>query len=212
MADRLSVVIVEDHALVREALVQSLANSAVIEITGAGDTLEAGRRLMGELRPEVVVTDYHLPDGVGTALAEHARVAGLPCRVLLFTGRDRRSIVEEAVAAGCDGFVNKSQNLAELVDAIEAVAHGASVFPDGFLRQLARGDRTQVGATLTDRERQTLTLLAQARGAEQISSDLGLSIHTVRSHIRSILVKLHARSQLEAVVTAARAELVDFPG
>ncbi len=80
----------------------------------------------------------------------------------------------------------------------------------GFLRQLAGGDKTAIGATLTERERETLNLLASARTAEQIAAELTVTIHTVRNHIRSILTKLHASSQLEAVIIAAGAELIDI--
>jgi two-component system response regulator DesR len=205
----LSVIVIEDQAMIREALVSSL-EAASLQVTASAETVREGALAIEKFAPDVIVTDYHLPDGVGTQLASMVRELGLPSRVLLLSGRGRPSIVDEAVSSGCHGFVSRSQPMRDLVEAIQAVGLGASVFPDGFLQQLAKGDKTAIGATLTDRERETLNLIASARTAEQIATDMRVSIHTVRNHIRSVLVKLHASSQLEAVIIAARSELIDI--
>ena len=205
----MTVVVVEDQAMVRDALISGL-QAAAFTVASSAESVAGGKAAIEEYQPDVIVTDYHLPDGVGTELAQLVRDSGISSRVLLLSGRGRPSIVDEAISSGCHGFVSKSQPMRDLVDAIQAIGLGATVFPDGFLRQLAGGDKTAIGATLTERERETLNLLASARTAEQIAAELTVTIHTVRNHIRSILTKLHASSQLEAVIIAAGAELIDI--
>ena len=123
--------------------------------------------------------------------------------MLLITGTDERKGVEAALASGCTGFVSKSQGFDELVQAALAVARGAAVFPASLLTE-ALHEEAPAPADLSPRELEVLQRLANATSVSEISDEMHLSVHTVRNHVKQVLAKLGARSQLEAVVIAAR--------
>ena len=195
--------------MVLEGLTALLGSHPALEVVGVAASVEVAWPLIAEFEPDVVVTDHQLRDGTGIELAERMFQAKLQSKLLLTSGRGN-VVIGDALAAGCAGFVSKDQTGDELIAAVLAVAGGAAVFPAGLLRELAHNDSTGTGATLTDREHQILRLLADANTVSDISTQLVLSVHTVRNHIQSILTKLHARNQLEAVVIAARAGLIDL--
>lgn len=193
--------------MVREGLVAVLNADSRIEVIGTASCVEDFRLKSPLWEIDVLITDYELPDGTGIDVA-NAVAADISVPVLLLSGQNRSRLVEEAVQAGCSGFLSKGVPSSDLANAIVTISAGATVFSPEVLRSLAARDRTDVGSTLTEREMQTLQLLAEAKTAAEIADQLFVSHHTVRNHIRSILAKLGARSQLDAVVIAARAGLV----
>jgi DNA-binding NarL/FixJ family response regulator len=211
-APNVRVLLVEDHAMVARGIEAALGEEDDLEVVGIAGTVEDGVLRFRQLDPDVVVMDYRLPDGAGTDAARRIRTLDEEAAVLLLTGADDPSIVSAALDCGCSGFVSKDRDVDELASAIRAVARGAAVFPADLLsRALSAGtERSTVGADLTSREREVLTMLADGSSTEEIGSNLFLSLHTVRNHVRNILTKLHARTKLEAVVIAARAGLVDL--
>lgn len=201
------VVLVEDHDMVREAMVAALAVYTDVEVVAAGASLAEGRELIDALDPDVVVTDLRLEDGDGTELVAAAARRPLPPPVLLITGTDDHRGVEEAIGTGCAGFVSKAQGFDRLVDAIRVVAAGGAVFPADLLGATLRPEPDDP-ERLSERELEVLQLLAEARTVDEIAEALFISPHTVRNHVRQVLTKLGAHSQLEAVVIAARRRLV----
>ena len=193
--------------MVREGLVAVLNADSRIEVIGTASCVADFRAQFPNWEIDVLITDYELPDGTGIDVANSV-ATGTSVPVLLLSGQSRSRLVEEAVQAGCSGFLSKGVPSSDLADAIVTIANGATVFSPDVLRALASKDRTDVGATLTEREMQTLQLLAEAKTAAEIADQLFVSHHTVRNHIRSILAKLGARSQLDAVVVAVKAGLV----
>jgi DNA-binding NarL/FixJ family response regulator len=206
------VLLVEDHAMVARGLEATLADEDDLDVVGIATTVEQGVLRFKQLAPDVVVMDYRLPDGDGTDAARRIREHDADAAVLLLTGADDPGVVSAALDAGCSGFVSKGRDLDDLTSAIRAVARGAAVFPAELLSRALSPDTaaTGTGADLTTREREVLGLLADGCSTEEIGSQLFLSLHTVRNHVRNILTKLHARTKLEAVVIAARAGLVDL--
>ena len=202
------VLLVEDHLLVRDALVEALADHPRIEVDGVAASRAEGESLLGSMAVDVVVADLQLGDGLGTDLVAVAQRRSPAPPVLLMTGTDDRKGLSEALAAGCAGFVSKGQGLDRLVEAVLVVAGGAAFFPATLLDQVMRTPSTRV--ELTERETEVLVLLARARTVGEISDELHLSPHTVRNHVKQILSKLGARNQLEAVVIAAREGMVDL--
>lgn len=208
----ITVVLVEDHDMVREALGSALDARATIEVVGSAAGVADARALLAAEGPriDVVVADLQLGDGQGTDLVELAGLRSPSPSVLLITGTDDRRGLDLALRTGCAGFVSKAQGLDRLVDAIIAIAAGTAVFPAGLLASVTRDGDASVGATLTAREREVLQMLAEACSIEHIAAQLVLSPHTARNHVKAILSKLHARSQLEAVVVGARHGLVEI--
>ncbi|MGI9646298.1 MAG: response regulator [Ilumatobacteraceae bacterium] len=205
MNDRpVRVVLVEDHAMVLDAICQTLGQRDEIEVVGWARSHQEALELLTMRTADVLVTDLDLGDGHGTDLVAHATTANPPIPVLLITGTDDKKGIEAALASGCAGFVSKSQGFGQLVDAVLSVARGAAVFPAALLSQRLEDERTAGDSGLSPRELEVLQLLAEAKSVPEISATLHLSVHTVRNHIKQILAKLGAHSQLEAVVIAAR--------
>ena len=206
----ISVLIVDDHAMVRDGLVAVLGAEDDLAVVGSAGEVAAAGALLVELRPDVLVTDYQLPDGTGLDLAAQAVAAGLPTVVLVISGIDKPAMIEEAVRAGCAGFLSKGRDTTDLAAAVRSIAEGTAVFPVAVLRRVVRAPERSLTDPLTDRETEVLQLLARPLSVAQIAAELFVSIHTARNHVRAVLAKLDASSQLEAVVNAVRLGLIEI--
>ena len=204
------VVIVDDHAMVRESIALALGRSPEIDVVGSAASVREGRAMAQELHPDVALLDYSLPDGTGIDLARSIHEGDPPGRTIVLTASEGVQAAAEAVAAGCSGFVRKSADLDDLAAGVLRVHSGNAIFDAQTLSAaigwLNRPTGPPVG--LTERELDVLRCLAEGRTTVDISELLYLSHHTVRTHVRNILGKLGARSQLEAVVIAASKGLV----
>ena len=204
------VVVVDDHAMVRESIGMALGRAEGIEVVGSAASVADGHALIVASRPDVAVLDYSLPDGTGVDLARSVHDLEPPVRTVVLTASEGVQAAAEAVAAGCAGFVRKSADLDDLSDGVLRVHLGEALFDaqtlSAAISWLNRPTTAPVG--LTQRELDVLRSLAEGRTTVEISELLYLSHHTVRNHVRNILGKLDARSQLEAVVVASSMGLV----
>lgn len=195
--------------MVAEAIGLALERSG-IEVIARASTVASALADARRGKPDVVLLDRRLPDGDGTALIPELVAGG--ARVLVLTGEATASIAARVAEAGGSGVILKSARLDELVDAVKRVAAGEVVFDpkllSGVLDRLT-GRVKLTGATLTAREQETLLLLADGAGTDQISSKLGVARNTARNHVQRVLDKLGARSKLEAVSIARREGLLD---
>lgn len=202
-------ILVEDSAMVLDAMLVALSHRPEIEVAGSAQSFDEAVKVLVRSTVDVVVTDLHLGDGRGTDLVAHASQMNPPIPVLLITGTDGRKAVEAALSSGCSGFVSKSQGFEQLIHAVLAVARGAAVFPAALLSATIDQEGSDENR-LSPRELEILQLLANAQSVPEISDDLHLSAHTVRNHIKQVLAKLGAHSQLEAVVIGARQGIVEI--
>ncbi|MEU3647743.1 response regulator transcription factor [Lentzea sp. NPDC034063] len=204
-----SVVLVEDHDMVAEAIGQALERAGFTVIARASSVATALAETVRR-RPDVVLLDRRLPDGDGTALIPD--LVGAGAKVLVLTGEATASVAARVAEAGGAGLILKSARLEDLVEAVRRVAAGEVVFDSrllaGVLDRLT-GRVKAAGATLTAREQETLLLLADGAGTDQISTRLGVARNTARNHVQRVLDKLGARSKLEAVSIARREGLLD---
>ena len=163
--------------------------------------------------PDLVLMDYRLPDGTGVE-ATRRLLADFPeLIVVMLTGSADAATAAAALEAGCIGFVTKDESVNDLVRSIRKAVAGEVVVPPELLPALVAHVRPQestLGADLTEREREVLTLLAHGRSTDEIVAELGLSPHTVRNHIRNVLTKLNAHSRLEGVAVAGRAGIISL--
>lgn len=201
--------LVDDHAMLLEAMEAALSYRPEIEVAGTASSFEQAVDLLKMSTVDVVVTDLHLGDGRGTDLVDHASRLNPPIPVLLITGTDGRRAVDAALASGCAGFVSKTNGFERLVEAVLSVASGAAVFPAALLSATLVADEFDRYG-LSARELEIVQMLADARSVPAIADELHLSTHTVRNHVKRILIKLDAHSQLEAVIIAARAGIVEL--
>ncbi|MCL4421557.1 MAG: response regulator transcription factor [Actinobacteria bacterium] len=198
------VVLVDDHALVREGTLQLLDQEPYIEVVGQTGSAEEGLVLIERLLPDVALVDINLPGRSGLDLA---RVTAARCpqvRVLVVSAYDDYAYVTEALEIGVNGYLLKTATAKELLDAVRAVADGVFVLDravSGYLSRRWRGGPPAPGA-LTPREADVLALLAKGLSNKHIATELSLGLRTVEGHVSSILAKLGVSSRTEAVLYA----------
>ena len=215
-ADRIRVMVVDDHPIVRSGLRDVLEASGRLEVVGqAGDGEEAVRTVEG-LGPEVIVMDVMMPrkDGVDACREIMELLPGI--RVLMLTASTEEDAVIEAVAAGATGYLEKYSPPEELVEAVLDVAAGRLRIPEKAVREafaLVRSARElasrQALDELTTVERETLALFASGMSYARIAEARGNSTATVRNTLYRIQDKLRVKTKPELVTWAVRNGLLD---
>jgi DNA-binding NarL/FixJ family response regulator len=210
----ITVLLIDDHQMFSDSLTRLLRDDTDIEVVGAAATGEEGLRLASTLVPKVVLVDYQLPDTDGANVAAEIRRRNADTVVLMLTGATDDRTLLAAIDAGCSGFLTKDRAADEVAAAVRAAVAGEALISPALLaRLLSRLQRNSrpVGADLTEREREVLVLVAEGLANKAIAARLNLSVNTVRGYVQSILNRLDAHSKLEAVATAVRAGLIDYP-
>jgi len=208
------VFIIDDHRMFTQAVAAALTEEPDMDVVGTVDNLADARRELERVEADVILLDQRLPDGQGTHAAAELRALRPGAKVILVTAAMDPSVLNEALAAGCAGFVAKGDSIDALSAAVRAAASGATPVSPAMLNRLTSGDANGSSLTepLTPRETAVLLFLADGMSNEEISRRLFISIHTLRNHIQSIISKLGAHSKLEAVSIAIREGLITAPG
>ena len=193
------VLVVDDHPIWREGTARFLSEAGYTIAGTAGDGAQA-LRIIAATRPDVVLLDLNLPGEPGPEVARRLLAARPSARVLMLSASGAQQDVLDAVTAGAVGYVLKSAQLAELVNAVRSAAAGQPVFTPA-LAGLVLGEyrRLSGGAPrLTERETEILRLVAKGLTYPQIAQRLTLSTRTVQNHVRNTLTKLqlHNKAQL----------------
>lgn len=202
-----SVVLVDDHAGIREGLAVLLGQHD-INVIGVAGSVAAGEEAIAFGKPDVAVIDVLLPDGDGSALAATAVERHPGVAVVLYTGRTGQGPwLDKALQSGALGLALKTGPVSELVTAIDRAAKGLS-YIDPRLSGLLTTRNGNARRLLSPREREVLQLSATGLTADAIASELFLSVETIRTHTRNAVRKLGARNRLHAVVMSlARGEI-----
>jgi DNA-binding NarL/FixJ family response regulator len=211
--------LVEDHAAVRQAIAAAFERETGFEVVGqAASIAEAGEMLEGV---DVAVLDLGLPDGYGADLIPRLRRASPRAQALVLSATLDRSEMARAIQSGAAGALSKTAHLDQVVDAVRRLRAGEMLLPlDEVVELLRVADRERVReredraalAELTAREREVLRALAEGLDTKGLADRLHISIRTARNHISNILGKLGVHSQLQALVLAARYDVVDIGG
>jgi len=203
MGDRLRIGIIEDNDGLRDDFTRVIDESADMTCVAAFGTAEDALIGLRTAVADVLLVDINLPGMSGIELVRRLRAAGAPAQMLMLTTFEDASSVFESLKAGANGYVLKRAALAELRDAIRDVAAGGAPMTGAIARKVVQyfGHRAPAPEveTLTDREREVLVALSQGQQYKEIADSLGISINTVRKHIRAIYDKLHVSTRLEAV-------------
>jgi DNA-binding NarL/FixJ family response regulator len=212
MSRTITVLLVDDHHLVRSGFRKLLEDDAALSVVGeAGNGAEA-IKLAEELKPDVVVMDMAMPelDGVQAILEIRRRQPKVEVLVLSMYGED--SYVRNAFQAGARGYLLKSALDMDLAAAVKAVAGGKQYCGEGV--KPPKRDSTDLDdpmERLTQRERQVLQLIAQARSSKEIANILNLSVNTVNVHRTNLMATLNLHSTAELVLFAVRKGLISVP-
>lgn len=208
--DEIRIVIIDDHEVVALGLKALLSDEDDLSVVGTATTVQQAQKVLAEFSPDVALVDYRLPDGSGIDVITALRTVENPPGVVMVTAAADRRVMSQALDAGCLGFLSKNADHADLVASVRAAARGESHFTPDVVRHLSNLQRFEQfdADDLSDREAEVLQLSAHGKSPEDIASELFLSLHTVRNHIRNAMNKLQAHSKLEAVVKAARLRLI----
>ncbi|AUI51732.1 response regulator transcription factor [Arthrobacter crystallopoietes] len=204
------VVVVDDHTTFAELLSDALDRQDDLENAGIAGSAKDGVELCRSLEPDVVVMDYHLPDGNGLDAAEQILAHNPLTRVIVLTGDPSPEILGRAAITGICGFLPKDGSLATLLDTLRHARTGSLVIHPSLLAIASRASASQPADTpsLTERERQVLGLMAAGHDVRANAKHLGITENTCRGYVKSILAKLDAHTQLEAVAVAGRLGLL----
>jgi len=214
MHEKITVLLVDDHALVRRGFRHMLEDHEDITVVGEAGTGEEAVRLAQQLRPRVVVMDCALPGMSGLAatrkiLEMSTRNGLLTPALLMLSMHSEETLVQQALAAGARGYILKSAMDLDLAAAIRKAAAGETVLDP----QLERGSnlRGERGPGLTQRELQILQLIVDGKSNKEIADQLQLSVNTVAVHRANIMDALGIHKTAELVVYAIRNGLVSIP-
>lgn len=202
----ITVLIADDERLFAELLRVALRSAEGIDVVDVVHDVQTAVRRMTELRPDVVLADYHLPDGTGSDIARTVRATLPDTSVLILTGDPSVATLSDVARSGAVGHLTKDRPFEEVVEGVRSAALGEILFAPSELQRLLleRESRPRPLEPLTARELEVLQLLAEGASTNQASERLGISSATLRAHVQAILRKLGAHSRLEAVAEAAR--------
>ena len=209
MNKKITVLLVDDHGLVRRGFRRMLEDEPDIVVVGEAGDGEEATKLARELRPKVVVMDCALPTMNGLD-ATRRILADLPeTAVLMLSMHSENTWVRQAIDAGAKGYILKNAMNLELGPAIRRVAQGETIFDPQIERQSTlKGER---GNGLTPRELEVLQMIVDGKSNKEIASTLDLSANTVAVHRANIMSALGIHKTAELVVYAIRAGLVSVP-
>lgn len=197
-----TVVLCDDHEIVREAIKARTARYRSIKIVGEAGDGEQVIKVVKRLRPDVVIIDVELPERDGIEATKVIREQFPGTKVVIFTAHAQPDLLALAMKAGATGYVLKSSAAEEIANAVEAVVAG---------KRYIQGDYEDGGSTevdrllqLTPRERQILVMLSDGMRIKEIALRLGLSGATVHTHVRNAIGKLDVETRTEAVALAVR--------
>jgi two-component system, NarL family, response regulator DevR len=207
------VLIVEDHPIVAEGLSSFLEDYADLAVVAVAASVAEVSAAIEGVSADVALIDFHLPDGTGADAAELIRARHGSTAIVFLSADDSDERLIDAIEAGASSYVLKSAPSEEIVRSIRAAAAGQTLIPAGTIaRALAarresarrRAKREELLASLTSREQEILALMIRGADNMAIAEALHISYATVRTHVRAILRKLDAHSQLDAVAKAAQ--------
>jgi DNA-binding NarL/FixJ family response regulator len=206
---KISVLLVDDHSLVRRGFRRMLEDTDDIGVVGEAGDGEQALRVAQDVRPEVIVMDCALPSGSGLVTTRRILEKLPETKILMLSMHSEDTLVRQALAAGARGYVLKNAVNLDLVDAVRRIARGETIIDPKLSRPAPlKGERDQ---GLTVRELQILQLIVDGRSNKEIAAQLDLSANTVAVHRANIMDALGIHKTAELVTYAIRNGLVSIP-
>ena len=213
--ERIRVMIVDDHSIVRVGLKQVLEQSGEFEVVGEAADGEAAVRVAADVSPDVVVMDVIMPKKDGVEACREIMESAPETRVLMLTASTEEDAVVEAVAAGATGYLQKETDREQLLSAVRDVARGDLRLPTEIVRRTFKALRDGTGtgdaaaeAGLTPREREILVSFAQGMSYARIAEARGIKPVTVRNAIYGVQQKLKVKTMQGLVLWCVRNGMV----
>jgi DNA-binding NarL/FixJ family response regulator len=210
------VLIVDDHRAFADALAIAIDLQPDLEQVGLATTVEEAVTAMPDASPDVVLMDIRLPGADGIEGVRRLKEIDPEVRVLVLTGFADAEAMARAALAGASGFLPKERPVREILRAIRTASDGNMVVDPSTLaevltrvREPERPSAAVLGPALTERQREVLALMATGLDPRTIARTLGISLNTSRGHVKGIMARLGAHTQLAAVVQASQIGLLD---
>ncbi len=214
MAETISILIADDHALVRHGIRDFLELQGDLSVVGEADSGEAAVRLARELAPDVVLMDLVMPGMGGVEATRQVKQASPHSQIIVLTSYHEDEYIFPALRAGALSYVLKDIGPEELADTVRRAARGESVLHPRVAARVVqevrgtRNDTPNLFTELSDRELEVLRLIADGLSNAEIARKLVISEKTVKGHVSNILGKLHMLDRTQAAVFAWQQGLV----
>jgi DNA-binding NarL/FixJ family response regulator len=207
------VLIVDDHPVTRDGLKTAFSDSDEIDVVGEAGSGEEAVKAVEEHTPDIVFMDVRMPGMNGIQATRLIRERHPETRVILFTIDESRASLSEAIQAGVSGYLLKDANVDELINAAQNAMQGKAVIhpslTQAFIEEVQLVDRPSGAAPLSPREVEILQKIAYGATTKEVADQLGISFHTVKTHLERIFEKLGANDRAQAVAIAIRQGLVE---
>ena len=211
------VVVVDDQLAFAEAVALAINTQDDLECVGLAGNIADALAMIEQHQPSVVLLDVHLPDGDGIEAVSRVKQRRPEANVVLLTADEHTATVARAAESGAAGFLQKTSPISAILTAIRTASEGGMLVDPVTLSAIiqtlsaTKSERPSRLSRrgLTQREEEVLNLMGRGMDPATIAKSLKITISTARSHIKSILAKLGVHSQLEAVITALREELIE---
>ncbi|MBC3909171.1 MULTISPECIES: response regulator [Undibacterium] len=209
----INVLIVDDHAVVREGIKSIISTTTDIAVIAEAEAGLEAIRLSRQLDFEVMLLDIALPDKNGIEVLKQIKSEKPGLAILMFSIHREDQYAVRALKAGASGFLNKQCSSTQILDAIRQVARGLKYISTQLAQELANNLNQEhedaLHKTLSDREFQTMTLIASGKSVSDIAKELSLSVKTISEYRSRILLKMKLRHNAELTHYAIKNQLVD---
>ena len=209
MADKITVLLVDDHSLVRKGFRRMLEDDPAITVVGEANDGNDAVKLALQLKPRVTVMDCALPGISGIEASRQIRAKWADAAILMLSMHSEDTLIRQALEAGARGYILKNAMDLDLLKAVKGVAEGKTVLDPQLVKPEALKGERESG--LTTRELEILQHIVAGESNKEIAADLGLSANTVAVHRANIMDALGIHKTAELVVYAIRNGLVTLP-
>ena len=212
MTDRLSIIVVDDHAIFRKGVLETLGHQAELKVIGEGASRDDAIHLVEKLRPDIALIDLSMPGGGIQATRDiHTRYPSV--KIIVLTVSEEDDDVMQALEAGASGYLLKGISADALLSVVRSVAAGDSYLAPTLAFRLVRGmhtrderqDSSDRLGLLTAKEQETLRLIGLGLNNDEIAHRMSIQIKTVKFHVSNLLGKLNLRNRVELALFSQRA-------
>lgn len=219
LADRIRILVVDDHDLYRRGMEAVLSLEPDLEIVGEAQSADEAIRKVRELQPDLILLDLRMQGLSGIDACREIKNESFGASVVMLTASDEEDDLFSALKAGASGYVLKDEPTERIAEVIRLVRGGQSIIPPRLASRLVAefgrlgnlpAQETPAGIRLTPREKEVLVLLARGCSNRQIAKELFVSENTVKNHMRNTMEKLQVRTRVEAAMYALQ-HVLDSP-
>ncbi len=203
-----SIIVIDDHPLFRKGVTDLIAMESNLRLLGEAADGASGIELAMQTRPDLVLLDLNMKGMDGLATLKQLKQAELDARIIMLTVSDNEDDVVAALRAGADGYLLKDMEPEDILERLRQATQGRLVISDNLTELLAHALREETkpsnaeDAGLTPREQEILDLIAKGYSNKLIAQKLGISVGTIKVHVKHVLKKLKLKTRVEAAVWA----------